>query len=622
MGTEKGAAATNNTTLVIGRIAAGYDLPRGAEHCKDAARASRSGYDKVIADARFDFFRYLEFGEYLLGLRNLVAVGGDLVLVRPVTGVSDEFFCYRTDDFFEKELGEVAAADFESAYFERNRGCLIVTFRRRLEPEEAARRFAGLPPRSLTRLFSFGEGVAMPSYMWIASTTRCNLRCPHCCLPYSHDPGDDMPVETMDKVFAAVGGSLEAANLTGVGEPLFGSNWEYLYKRIRSIPGCRLEMVTNSLLLKEDLVRGMMLSPNPTCMVFSVDGPTRETYERVRGKGNWDKLVRNMEMIRRLREELKPGPGFQLGACFVSMKSNVRYLPELIRLCAEWRVDQMYVSEIGDTVLNRKFFEKETLRQEPELANEYYAKAAEEAARHPFSVFKSCCGYSDDYIRQLRSPSVSQSCPAPTDRKTSWRMPLLGRAKRGLRRLAEASPPAKRAMYRVFRVLELYLSNPIGMPRKTRHWMQQQLGVSRYETLGALRRIRDYCESIHERAFVNVDGEVKACCGLASPLFGNVNQAEFQAIWNSDQYRDFRIMSLLGYPDWHCLHCTCLEGIPTRHRKGFVADYVMDGRRVRLARFLRNTRMRLAPGAIAAPLTNRDRPSVRPPARATCEADS
>jgi molybdenum cofactor biosynthesis enzyme MoaA len=539
---------------------------------------------RVVADGNFDFLTYLEFGTYLLKLRELVQAGGSLLFVRK-KGLTDEFFPFRGDAFFRTDLPQIWEVDFAHSQLIEEGDFLIWEFCDRRPAEEADAARAKLPWRHLAHIFDFaGDNLRPPRYAWIPATFRCNLRCRTCSVRNS-PPGQDMSDELIDAIFNAVGEHLEWVNVTGIGEPFFARTWPHLHRRIRERPYRWMDIVTNGLLLREDDVREMMKPENPTILLLSIDAARKETFEYIRDRAKWERLLEVIAMVRRIREEMKPGPHFVWGIDFVALRDNIAELLELIPMAAEWGMEFLIVIEMGDWVQNRDFFREQALRFYPQLANEYYRKARELAARYPFQLVSIPPDYTPEAVAAMHQVTETHDSARP------------GYFTRGVRLLANRLL-SRRVGRKIFRsallAVDWYLTHPIGLPRRTRSWLRQQVGMSRYETLGEFRRVHGFCEVVAERIYFHVDGDTALCCGMLEPRFGKFDPEKFHEHWNKPALRDFRLMNLLGYPHGACFYCTLPYGLPEKNPENLIATHKVPPNENRLAFFLRKLRRKLA----------------------------
>jgi radical SAM protein with 4Fe4S-binding SPASM domain len=122
----------------------------------------------------------------------------------------------------------------------------------------------------------------------------------------------------------------------------------------------------------------------------SLDGATAATYERIRVRARFDRVVRNLEMFLAARDRracAKP----DLHLVLVVMRQNLDELADLVRLAHGWRASQVFVQHLchdfGESSLPveyrpmRDFVESETLLEEDPARIEQSFQEARRVAR-------------------------------------------------------------------------------------------------------------------------------------------------------------------------------------------------------------------------------------------------
>jgi MoaA/NifB/PqqE/SkfB family radical SAM enzyme len=111
--------------------------------------------------------------------------------------------------------------------------------------------------------------------------------------------------------------------------------------------------VSNGYLIRDDLADGIVRS-GLDVLAVSIDGPDRETHDRIRGvRGAFDHAVQAIERVNQRKKELNSDlPNIAI-ACTVS-SNNFQNLPDMVDLAKDLDVQQVrfqYISVIGrDTV--------------------------------------------------------------------------------------------------------------------------------------------------------------------------------------------------------------------------------------------------------------------------------
>jgi radical SAM protein with 4Fe4S-binding SPASM domain len=90
--------------------------------------------------------------------------------------------------------------------------------------------------------------------------------------------------------------------------------------------------VTNGMLLTDQIAQAIVMH-GMDVLAVSIDAARPATYEKIRIGGDWDRLMRNLNGLQRIKRELdsdKP----HLELTFVMMKTNIEELPEFVELAA------------------------------------------------------------------------------------------------------------------------------------------------------------------------------------------------------------------------------------------------------------------------------------------------
>jgi radical SAM protein with 4Fe4S-binding SPASM domain len=137
---------------------------------------------------------------------------------------------------------------------------------------------------------------------------------------------------------------LEKVTLQGLGEPLLAPD---LFRMIEyaAARGIRMGFNTNGTLLtperSERLVRAGL-----DWLHVSLDGATSAAYEDIRHGASFEAVQANVIALVAVMRRLGAGrPRLQL--VFVAMRRNVRELPALVRLAAEWGVGAVWVQNLS-----------------------------------------------------------------------------------------------------------------------------------------------------------------------------------------------------------------------------------------------------------------------------------
>jgi len=129
--------------------------------------------------------------------------------------------------------------------------------------------------------------------IWIISG-KCNLRCVHCYASRFLSSAELTVEEKLKLIKELAESGVAHVGITG-GEPFLDKNIRRYIKEIREY-GMTCDVNTNATIMTQDLAN--FLRKYDVFLYVSIDGATKRTHERIRGIGTWDKLMKNLQMIR------------------------------------------------------------------------------------------------------------------------------------------------------------------------------------------------------------------------------------------------------------------------------------------------------------------------------------
>jgi len=181
--------------------------------------------------------------------------------------------------------------------------------------------------------------------------------------------------------------ALEHLHLQGLGEPMMHPRFfdmvSYAAQR-----GARVTTNTNMTLLVNARRARRCVTCGLDCIHVSIDGATPETYERIRARAKFTRLMRDLQLLAEARREVGGRP--QLRMVSVVMRQNLHELPDLVRLAHRWSITEMFVQHLchdfGESTLPvvyqpmRRFVDKQTLVNEEVGRINHYFDAARRVA--------------------------------------------------------------------------------------------------------------------------------------------------------------------------------------------------------------------------------------------------
>ena len=141
----------------------------------------------------------------------------------------------------------------------------------------------------------------------VEPTSVCNFRCLMC---YQADKTfsnksngfmGNMSMKIFKKIIDELEGNVEAITFASRGEPTLNKNFPDMLKYVNN-KFLGLKLNTNASLLNEKLIHTLLSSSLQT-IVFSIDEKDKESYEKIRINGNFDKVIKNLELFNKIRDK-------------------------------------------------------------------------------------------------------------------------------------------------------------------------------------------------------------------------------------------------------------------------------------------------------------------------------
>lgn len=201
-----------------------------------------------------------------------------------------------------------------------------------------------------------------PRRLVLELTNACNLNCIMC----GRNAADFKPtVFDMDvfRSFEPIMDTIEEVTLMGWGEPTIHPNFIEMLEIINK-HSARKYFCTNGMNLKK--IKNAIFDYNVDVFAVSLDGATDETNSRIRRGSKIEQITEDLKDIVRMKKErgLKyPWINF----VFCAMQSNIRELPDLVRLAAEIGIEEVkvvYLTVFGEDLMNESLWGHEDLVRE------------------------------------------------------------------------------------------------------------------------------------------------------------------------------------------------------------------------------------------------------------------
>jgi radical SAM protein with 4Fe4S-binding SPASM domain len=240
--------------------------------------------------------------------------------------------------------------------------------------------------------------VPLPKFVQMEPVGQCNLRCQMCPIQFRRDgppwgPPAFMNYELYTSLVDQFSG-VKDLHLQGLGEPMMHPRFfemvEYAVGK-----GMTVSINSNFTLLTPEKAERLVTSGLDTLHV-SIDGATRETYERIRVFARFKVLLRNVEWLLKAKHKLKSDHP-KLRLVMVAMRQNLPEIPQIVELAHRLEIRSIFVQHLAHDFQEsslpahykpmREFVEAQTLLNEDmDLIQRYFSQARETAQRYDIDL--------------------------------------------------------------------------------------------------------------------------------------------------------------------------------------------------------------------------------------------
>ena len=191
----------------------------------------------------------------------------------------------------------------------------------------------------LFRRFQLFKLPYSPLMMDIEPTTGCNFRCTMCDVSSPNWVTKNMKIDVFKKIIDK-NKQLLQIKLQGMGEPFV--NKHYLdFIKYASNYGIFVQFVTNGSLLTDSTIDNLCERDNISKINISIDGVTKQTFEGIRIRSNFDVIVKNtrklIDKIKKKEKNKRP----IISALSLIQKDNFHEAEEIMNLCKNLGFDDL-----------------------------------------------------------------------------------------------------------------------------------------------------------------------------------------------------------------------------------------------------------------------------------------
>jgi MoaA/NifB/PqqE/SkfB family radical SAM enzyme len=128
------------------------------------------------------------------------------------------------------------------------------------------------------------------------------------------------------------------------GDPFASHVYRHFMEHTPRKDNISYSILTNGLMFKEFHTQVPDVINNLKVLGVSIDGATRDTYERLRLGGKWEKILEGLECM----AQQKSKHGFEFIIHFVVQKDNYHEMLKIVDLGEKYGADRVWLNKIED----------------------------------------------------------------------------------------------------------------------------------------------------------------------------------------------------------------------------------------------------------------------------------
>jgi MoaA/NifB/PqqE/SkfB family radical SAM enzyme len=198
-----------------------------------------------------------------------------------------------------------------------------------------------IPPRD-------GTGTHIKN-LRLAIDDSCNLRCPSCrkgMIFHKEGSAYNLGIRLADKINKWLHNYKHPiqVHIGSDGDPFASHVYRHFMAHTPKRDNIKYSILTNGLMFDEFHARVPHVINNLQELGVSIDGATKETYEKLRLGGRWEKINQNLRCMAELKQRL----GFRWILHFVVQKDNFHEMMDIVDLGKKYGADRVWLNKIED----------------------------------------------------------------------------------------------------------------------------------------------------------------------------------------------------------------------------------------------------------------------------------
>lgn len=361
-----------------------------------------------------------------------------------------------------------------------------------------------------------------PEYLCIEPTSRCNTKCTHCSHYYCNF-GEDMDEIVFNKIRSSLFKTAKSIDLVGAGEPFIAKNFDRFFEECLKY-NIKLSTTTNGIALRNEELTSKLVKSNILIRV-SIDGARKETYEFVRPFHKWENMIKVLETIKKHAELAGSNKKFNFHINYVVMNQNADDIPEIIKLASKYGAEEIQFLALGDEEVLEKM-KGQSIQKVPQ---------------------------------KLIKPLITGISLA---RKMKIRLVIPKYFKKLILETKTSQNNAANT-YNKFKILCTLLPDYVDK-RKLHNVIKRFFSSFKSKNKFNITS----CLLPWESTLISANGDVYPCCQMHLKM-GNLNNQEWDEIWNGERYKHIRRTIHSWNPSMMCRYCHVPCGINGGNEKQY-----------------------------------------------------
>ncbi len=209
-------------------------------------------------------------------------------------------------------------------------------------------------------------------HLRLAIDDSCNLRCPSCrkgLIFHKEGSAYELGIRLADSINKWLYHYAHPiqVHIGSDGDPFASHVYRHFMEQTPERDNIKYSILTNALIFREFHTRVPNVINNLRELGVSIDGASKETYEKLRLGGKWDKINENLECISRLKEQ----HDFRFILHFVVQEGNYHEMEDIILLGKKYNADRVWLNKMEDWNVSPNFEERDIFRSSHPLHGDY-----------------------------------------------------------------------------------------------------------------------------------------------------------------------------------------------------------------------------------------------------------